>query len=195
MRYIFFLLFSLLCLTTYGQNIPIDKTKKGFKLPAKIIDGDTIATINLSQVNIVSDMVFKNQRQKEKWDRLKYNVSVTYPLACIASQKLYQYECDLKKISNAKDREKYLKSAEYELKKDFEGHIRELTFSQGVILIKLIDRQTGNTSYNLVKKLKGNFSAFMWQGVAKVFGSNLKSEYDPYGEDRLIELAVLQIQN
>jgi hypothetical protein len=66
--------------------------------------------------------------------------------------------------------------------------------NQGRILIKLIDRETGNTSYDLVKQLRGSFSAFMWQSLARLFGSNLKSEYDPTGEDRLIEVAIKQIE-
>jgi len=81
------------------------------------------------------------------------------------------------------------------LKKEFEGQLKQLTVKQGRILIKLIDRETGKTSYDLVKQLRGSFSAWMWQGLAKLFGSDLKSEYDAKGEDRMIEVAIAQIEN
>jgi hypothetical protein len=101
----------------------------------------------------------------------------------------------LRGLPDERSRKKYLEQAEEELKRDFEKKIKDLSFNQGMILIKLIDRETGNTSYDLVKKLRGNFKAFMWQGVARLFGSNLKSEYDSDGDDKLIEMAVNQIEN
>ena len=87
-----------------------------------------------------------------------------------------------------------MKVAEKELQSQFGDELKKLSMNQGRILIKLIDRQTGNTSYDLVKQLRGSFSAFMWQGVARLFGSNLKSEYDGSGEDYLIEVAIKQIE-
>jgi pyruvate dehydrogenase complex dehydrogenase (E1) component len=73
--------------------------------------------------------------------------------------------------------------------------LRKLTFSQGRLLIKLIDRETGDTSYKLIKELKGGFSAFMWQSVARIFGSNLKSEYEMEGDDAMIERIIIMIDN
>lgn len=77
---------------------------------------------------------------------------------------------------------------------DFEDDVKNLTITQGRILLKLIDRETGNTTYLILQDLKGNFSAVFWQTVARVFGSNLKSEYDPKGEDHLIEQIVQMIE-
>jgi hypothetical protein len=73
--------------------------------------------------------------------------------------------------------------------------LRKLTFTQGRILIKLIDRETGHTTYEIVKELKGSLSAFFWQSVARIFGSNLKMEYDAKGDDRMIEDIVIRIEN
>jgi len=178
-----------------AQNIPITKVSNGIKVPCMIVDGDTIPTINLSYVVITSEMIFPNKRKKVQWDRLKYNVRVVLPLARTASSKLNEYEVVLRGLPDERSRKKYLEQAEEELKRDFEKKIKDLSFNQGMILIKLIDRETGNTSYDLVKKLRGNFKAFMWQGVARLFGSNLKSEYDSDGDDKLIEMAVNQIEN
>jgi len=80
------------------------------------------------------------------------------------------------------------------LKRQFESDLKNLSISQGRILIKLIDRETGNTSYELVKDLRGGFQAFMWQSLARLFGSNLKDQYDAQNEDQLIESIILQIE-
>ena len=81
-----------------------------------------------------------------------------------------------------------------ELKSDFERDLKQLTITQGRILIKLIDRETGNTSYALVKELRGSLQAFFWQGLARLFGTNLKTEFDAAGEDAAIESIVQQIE-
>ena len=180
---------------TSAQNIPIVKVSNGIKVPCMVVDGDTIPTITLSYFVVTSEMIFPNKRKKEQWDRLKYNVRVVLPLARTASSKLNEYEVVLRGLPDERSRKKYLEKAEEELKRDFEKKIKGLSFNQGMILIKLIDRETGNTSYDLVKKLRGNFSAFMWQGMARLFGSNLKSEYNSEGEDKLIEMAINQIEN
>ena len=88
-----------------------------------------------------------------------------------------------------------MKQAEDELKAEFEGDLKKLSFKQGIILIKLVDRETGNTSYELVQELRGNFTAFFWQTFARLFGYNLKVKYDPLGDDKEIEDIVVMIEN
>ena len=178
-----------------SQNIPVTKVSNGIKVPCVVVDGDTLPSITLSYFVVSSEMIFSNKRKKEQWDRMKYNVRIVLPLARTAYSKLNEYEITLRGLPDERSREKFLDKAEEELKRDFEKKIKGLSFNQGMILIKLIDRETGNTSYDLVKKLRGSFSAFMWQGMARLFGSNLKSEYDSEGEDKLIEMAVNQIEN
>lgn len=160
-----------------------------------VLEGDTFALIQLETVTIEAQIKFATRKQKEQWDRLKYNVKKAYPYAIIAAGRLREYENILKKMSNESSRKSFMKIAEDKLKKEFEVQLKQLTIKQGRILIKLIDRETGRTSYDLVKQLRGSFSAWMWQGLAKLFGSDLKSEYDAKGEDKLIELAIAQIEN
>jgi hypothetical protein len=81
------------------------------------------------------------------------------------------------------------------LRAQFENELVNLTITQGKILIKLVDRETGNTTYEVLKELKGGFSAFIFQGIARLFGSNLKSEYDAKEEDRMIEDIIVRIEN
>ncbi|MBS1569615.1 MAG: DUF4294 domain-containing protein, partial [Bacteroidetes bacterium] len=115
--------------------------------------------------------------------------------AVITSKLLDEYDHDLAGISSQRDRELYLKLAETELRAEFEGDLKEMTMTQGRILVKLIDRETGHTSYELVKQLRGSFQAWMWQGLAKLFGQDLKGEYDPEGDDKVVESIVRRIEN
>ena len=112
----------------------------------------------------------------------------------LAAVKLEEYAQELEEVESEKEKKEFYRAIEAELKEEFEGELRKLTISEGRILIKLIDRETGNTSYTLVKDLRGKFSAFFWQSLARVFGHNLKSNYDPLGEDRNIEYIVQQIE-
>ena len=89
---------------------------------------------------------------------------------------------------------KYYKKIEEELKKEFDGDIRKMSASQGRILIKLIDRETGDTSYEILQEFRGNVSAFFWQSFSRMFGQDLKSDYDPYGDDKDIESIVQLIE-
>ncbi|MEO6904642.1 MAG: DUF4294 domain-containing protein [Bacteroidia bacterium] len=182
------LLFPLL---SWAQTIPTN----GQVVRGVIIDGDTIPYIVLPVVETYSDRIFKNQREKAKWERLRYNVKIVYPYAIMAAARLKEYDRVLSQIANLKEREVYTKDAEAHLKKEFGDDLKKLTVSQGRILIKLIDRETGKTTYDVVKNMRGSFSAFMWQSVAIMFNSSLKYDYDPKGDDQLIETAIKLIED
>lgn len=92
-------------------------------------------------------------------------------------------------------RERYIKNFEKELFRQFEKPLRNLTISQGRLLLKLVDREVGQSSYYLIKSYKGGFTAFFWQGIAKLFGSDLKEPYDKFGKDRAIEELVMIYQS
>ena len=100
----------------------------------------------------------------------------------------------MKTIEAKHDQDLYVKVAEAELRAEFEAEVKDLTVSQGKVLVKLIDRETGQTSYELVKQLRGSFVAFMWQGLARLFDQDLKSQYDPEGNDAAMELIVQRIE-
>lgn len=192
--YIFFLLFPFLSIAqkdvTQGLELPV----KAILVSAVVYEGDTIPYVTLAPVVCFGDRVFKNKRQKASWDRLKYNVKVVYPYAILAAAKLKEYDKILSQIPNEKDRMYFTKLAEKQLKDQFGEELKNLTITQGRILIKLIDRETGATTYKVVKSMRGSFSAFMWQGVAIMFNSSLKEEYDAAGEDKGIEQAIRLIE-
>ena len=133
------------------------------------------------------------EQQKKKYSRLVRNIKKTLPYARSASQKLKEINTQLEKLQTEKERKAYMKKAEKDLFDEFEEPLKNLTFSQGRLLIRLIDRETGDTTFNLIKEYKGGFSAFFWQSVAIMFGSNLKSEYDLEGDDKMIEYIIVLI--
>ncbi len=169
--------------------------KKSYRVFAELVNGDTVPSIVCQDVWIYADYVYKNKRQYEAWSRTKYNVKKVYPYAILAAAKLREYNCVLQTMPNQKAREAYLKVIEKALRAEFETPLKDLTTTQGEILLKLIDRETGNTSFELVKTLRGGLQAFMWQSIARLFGSNMKRKYDATGEDAMIERAITLIEN
>lgn len=117
-----------------------------------------------------------------------------YPYAKIAGIKLKVLDENLALIKDEKVQKEYISMAEKEIMDEFEREVKKLTLTQGIILVKLIDRETGHTSYEVIKDLKGGITAFFWQGIARIFGNNLKAEYDPVGDDVKIEDIVLGIE-
>jgi hypothetical protein len=192
------LIFLFLPLFSWAQQEPVKSTDvplKGLSLPAHIINGDTIPYINLHPVICSSARVFKNKRDQQRWERTKYNVKKVYPYAILAAAKLKEYDRILAQIPTQRERDLYMKEAEDHLTDEFGDELKKLTVTQGRVLIKLIDRETGKTTYDVVKNMRGSFSAFMWQSVALLFNSNLKEDYDPEGEDKSIELAIKLIED
>lgn len=158
-----------------------------------VSNNDTLVKATYAVINI--ECRAENRAQKKSYDRLERKVIKVYPYAKAAGDIMKKYELLCQNVTDSKEQKRLLDEAENSLKVQFEKDLRNLTVSEGVILIKLIDRQTGNTSFKLVQDLKGKFSAFMWQGLARVFGHNLKDDYDAEGEDVWIENIVLRIED
>lgn len=177
-----------------GETVPTGKQKLQYRVWAEVYNGDTIPSIRFQDVYVYADYIYKNKKQYEAWSRTKYNVKKVYPYAILAAAKLKEYNAIMEKMPNENMKKAYLKVIEKQLKEEFEEPLKDLTITQGRILLKLIDRETGNTSYELVKGLRGNFQAFMWQSVARLFGSNMKTGYDAEGEDIMIERAIKLIE-
>ena len=123
----------------------------------------------------------------KRYNRLEKRVIKVWPYAAYAGLAMDSLEMELEGIPSAKERKAVIQAREDALKVRFEGELRRLTVREGVILIRLIDRQANQTTFGVVQELKGRLSAFMWQGLARLFGHDLKSEYDPTGSDAAIE--------
>ena len=188
------LLFQFYAQTGDGVIVPNETPKVVYKVWAEVINGDTVPSIRLPDVWVYADYPYKNKKQYEAWNKTKYNVKKVYPYAILAAAKLKEYNRIMEKMPNENTKKAYMKVVEKELKAEFEEPLKDLTTTQGRILLKLIDRETGNTSYELVKDFRGGFQAFMWQSVARLFGNNMKSEYDPTGDDVMIERAIKLVE-
>ncbi len=156
-----------------------------------VVGGDTMPNVSLREVEI------KNGREnvvfRSDFDRLKYYVKKVYPYAKITSEIINEYDSAYAQLDRRREKRKFMKQVERDLKEEFSDELKNLTVSQGRILIKLINRETGVTSYDLIKEFKGGFSAFFWQGVAKLFGSDLKDDFD-VKEDAMIDYIVRKIE-
>lgn len=129
----------------------------------------------------------RTQPGSRRYSRLERRVLKVWPYAEYAGLAMDSLERELAGIDDGRERKALIESREEALKSRFEGELRRLTIREGVILIRLIDRQAERTTFGVVQELKGRLSAFMWQGLARLFGHDLKSEYDPTGEDAPIE--------
>ncbi|MFZ4400867.1 MAG: DUF4294 domain-containing protein [Bacteroidales bacterium] len=183
------ILFFLVLISGFLQAQDVSKPKRIITY-ARIVDGDTIPYYDLATINVSSSRVFLSAKEKRDFDKLVRNVKKVYPYAKLAGIKLRQYNEILAKAPTDGERRKIMKRAEKEIKDEFGGELKNLTFSQGKILIKLLYRETGSSSYALVQELRGKFVAFFYQAFARLFGYNLKVTYDPEGEDRPIEIVV-----
>lgn len=161
---------------------------------AHVVGADTMAVVDLKPVYIVAVRKFATEKEARKYSRLVRYVKKVYPYAKLAAKKLNDYEVLLKNAKNDRERDKLMKKAEKELRQEYEGKLRNFTITQGKILIKLIDRETQYSSYDLLKQLRSGFYASIWQGVGKIFSYDLKEKYDPQGADRQIEQIVLLIE-
>ena len=155
-------------------------------------NGVTMPEIEIKEVTINARPSRARRSEYRQYERLIANIKKVYPYALMVREKLTQVNEELKNIPD-KERKRYLKEVEKDVFGEYEDDIRDMTISQGRILIKLIDRETQNTSYTLIREYRGKFSAAFWQGIARFFGTNLKEEYDPYGEDALIEAIIKEI--
>ncbi len=196
-RKILIALFTVFLLSTVKaqDTLQLHKDDASYVLYGVIIDGDTLLLSSIDEVYIFPMRKFKSEKDLRRYRRLIRNVKKAYPYAKLAKKKLDEIEANLLKLKTEKARKEYIKQVEKEIIDEYEDELKKLTITQGRILIKLIDRETGDTSYQLVKELRGSFSAFFWQALARLFGSNLKSEFDAQGEDKLINEIVILIEN
>ncbi|HKJ43013.1 MAG TPA: DUF4294 domain-containing protein [Sunxiuqinia sp.] len=156
--------------------------------------GDTLPHQTLDPISVFPKPKFHSRREERRYWRLERKVKKVYPYAVAAGKLMEKYNDEYLAAKTDRERRKYVKQVEKELFARYGSELKKLSISEGRILIKLIDRQTGHTSYELIKDVKGGFTAFFWQGVARIFGNDLKAEYDPFMEDYLIEQIVRRIE-
>jgi hypothetical protein len=153
-----------------------------------VVNGDTIPAVGYDPYVVKGKREFANKKKEAAYDKLVYRVQKAYPIAKKAGVKYQNIQDSLKNLPE-RERKERMKKLEDELYKEYEPQIKKMSLQTGKILLKLIDRETGQNSYAVVKDLRGSFRAVFYQGFAKMFGANLKTEYDPDNdqEDKMIE--------
>jgi len=159
-----------------------------------VYNGDTIPAKTYAVVDVYHTMTHAMRRRTEAMTRLRNAVYVTYPYARKAGIILNDMNARLAKMTTESQKKEYIQSMEKELKKEFTDPMEKLSVYQGKVLMKLINRQTGNNCYDIIKEYRGGFSARLWQTVAFFFGSSLKQPYDAQGDDHDIEIIVQEVE-
>jgi len=177
-------LLSVFSFTSYAQD-------KLLIAPFTIVNGDTFFISDVPEVKVLA---FKNKEEHKKYSILKRRVLKVYPFAMSAKEKLMNIEVGLDSIPKRRHKKRYTKEVAKWVKEEYADRLKNLTMSEGKILVKLIYRETKTTSYEIVKSYRGRFNAFFWQTMAKFWDNNLKTEYDPVNnrEDMLIEHILIQ---
>lgn len=157
-------------------------------------DGETLPEIEIEDAVITGRRTFGDRFQAWRYQRLVFNVKRVYPYSIIVRDRLFEVNNYLVTLPDDKVRKEYLRQLEKEVFREYEDDLRKMTITQGRILIKLIDRETSNTSYDLIRQYRSGVTATFWQGIARIFGTNLKDRYDAAGDDMIIERIIYEIE-
>ena len=187
----FFISFIAVHLQAQEQTTTIN----GYLVSACIYEGDTIASLRMPTLYCFKPLKFKNKRQQQQYARMVRNVKKTLPIAKEVNRAIIETYEFLQTLPNEKAREKHLQAVEKSVKEQYTPRMKKLTFSQGKLLIKLINRETDSSSYELVKAFLGPFKAGFYQAFAAIFGASLKKQYHPEGEDAMVEQIVLLVES
>ena len=149
-------------------------------------DGDTISVVPIKPV-----FVFSKKADLRRYRKLVEAVKKVYPVAQAAKAQMVQMEAELLRLETKKEQKQYIKGIAAAIKKEYTPVLKHMTRTQGRVLLKLIDRETKYTAYEILREFRGGFVAGFWQSVSRIFGQNLKSEYDREGDDKVLEQIVL----
>lgn len=173
-----------------GEYVPAG----GARLMTEINGTDTVLLAFIHDIYVFPKQRFKNKAQEQFFWRTVRDVKKTLPFAKLVASEMTQTNMKLAKLPNDKQRKAYLNQFEKEVFKKYEADLKKMTINQGKLLLKLIDRECEQSSYELIKIYRGSLTAFFWQGVARVFGTNLKDNYDASDKDKIIERVILLVE-
>ncbi|MCR5198549.1 MAG: DUF4294 domain-containing protein [Prevotella sp.] len=188
------MLFSALLLSAAAQNADDPTFVPMVKVSKTVVEGDTIQYMEMQNVYVYPEPTFKNKRQQKAYTRLVRNVKKVLPLAKEVRQILIETAEFVETIPSQKEREAHLKRVEEAVVKEYKPKMKKLTFSQGKLLIKLVDRECNSTAYEAIQAFMGPVRAGLWQAFAWMFGASLKKGYQPEGVDKLTERVVLMVE-
>ena len=193
-KHIYLLIGLLAAPVAEAQTTKINILPDGFQR-AQVVNGDTLPVVNLREIFVFPDVKFKNKRQQKQYDKLVRDVKRTLPYAKLIYDTLIETYEYIETLPTEKEQRAHIKRMEKELFEQYKPELKRLTFSQGKLLIKLIDRECNQSAFNLAKAFLGPFRAGFWNLFAGMFGASLKSEYDPKGKDAQTERVVVLVEN
>lgn len=183
------LLLYILCMFyTQAQD------RKIIRYTFEVVKGDTIFKAYLPEAIIFPPLHFKNEKERLEYTKLVRDVKVTLPYAKQVAQNIIETYEFMETLPDKKAKQKHLEQTQKFIMDSYKPKMKKLTKNQGKILVKLIDRQTNSSAYDIVKSLTGGFKATVYNTFAGVFGNNLKTQYDPNGKDKMIERIVIEIE-
>jgi hypothetical protein len=199
LRQIFKIRFLLSCIVlavlfSFSAKAQTTQEVDTLKVYAFIVDGDTIPGGRMLDALVKTKILLKWKKYWAEWTRLRNAIYVTYPYAKSASRIMNEINVQLEGVTDKKDRKEIIKKREKDLKKDFTDRLTNLSVYQGKVLMKLIDRETGNNCYHIIEEYKGGFTAGFWQTIAIIFGSSLRQNYDAAVKDRDMEQIVREVE-
>ena len=195
MKRLLFLILFLSFITVRLDAQEQTTTIKGYLVPVCVYEGDTIPSMRMPTLYIYKPLKFKNKKQQQEYNRLVRNVKKTLPIAKEVNRAIIETYEFLQTLPDEKARQKHLSLVEKSVKEQYTPRMKKLTLAQGKLLIKLINRETSSSSYELVKAFLGPFKAGFYQAFAAIFGASLKKEYHPEDEDAMIERIIVLIEN
>ena len=195
MKRILFLSFFFSFIAVHLNAQEKTTTINGYLVPACIYEGDTIASLHMPTLYCFKPLIFKNKKQQQQYNRLVRNVKKTLPIAKEVNRAIIETYEFIQTLPDEKTRQKHLQAVEKSVKEQYTPRMKKLTLSQGKLLIKLVNRETDSSSYELVKAFLGPFKAGFYQAFAAIFGASLKKEYHPDEEDALVEQIVLLVES
>ena len=203
MAVLFTLHFSLLTVSAQDERLTAEQVLAEMDSPTfvptvkigKVLhEGDSIQYMEMNNVYVYPELTFKNRKQAESYMRLVKNVKKVLPIAKEARQMLIETTEYLETLPDKKSKDEHIKRVEDDIWRTYKPKMKKLTYSQGKLLIKLIDRECNSSSYDMIKAFMGPVRAGFWQVFAWGFGASLKKEYDAKGVDRLTERVVLMVE-
>lgn len=189
MKKIFFLV--LIAIAACGNRA---SAQSGTMVSSVEQDGQLYPLAMLPNVTVVDKRSFASVFEQNKYNRLKQNVLTVYPYAVEAARIYHEINLTLAETNKRRDKKRYLRQLDDQLQNQFEAALKDLTTTQGEILIKLVSRYTGRTCYDMISEFKNPLSAFFWQTASKTYGYSLKTQYDPQ-QDKEIETIVRSLEN
>lgn len=160
----------------------------------EVVKGDTLFNAYLPEAIIFPPLYFKSEKERLEYTKLVRDVKITLPYAKQVAQNIIETYEFMETLPDKKTKQKHLEQTQKFIMDSYKPRMKKLTKNQGKILVKLIDRQTNSSAYDIVKSLTGGFKATVYNTFAGVFGNNLKTQYEPNGKDKMIERIVIEIE-